>query len=402
MIFWAKITMLSFDINDPDYRQNPFPYYARMREEGLSRLEPGGFYAVSRYADVLSIFKNPDVFKASGLRRSLEPTWLGPHPCTKTMHSLDPPEHTKKRGLVNTAFSPAVIERTAPFVQSLVSTLVDDFAARGQVEFVGEVATPLTAGTIGHFLTLDPALHAKCKAWSDAYLSITPVPRSPEHEATVKTALDEMKRYFTSVIEEKRRAPGNDLVSGLVQAEIDGQRLTDVELIGYLAMLLIGGMETTANHLSRTMVLLAQRPDLHDMIRADPSLIPAFVNESLRFDPSSHGMHRFVVSDTEIAGHKVASGSTVVLMLASANRDPEQFPNPDEFDIHRDTRGMVSFGHGIHYCIGANLSKVQLKLGITKLVERFRRFKLVEPTITWTHTVIVRGPTTLPLIGEVG
>jgi cytochrome P450 len=388
-----------FHLLDPDYQTNPFPYYARMREEGLSRLEPGGFLAVSRYTDVVAIFRNPEVFAASGLRKSLEPPWLGPHPCTKTMHSLDPPEHTKMRNLVNTAFMPSVIERTTPFVQSLVDSVVNGFAARGETEFVAEVATPITAGTIGHFLMLDPALHAKCKAWADAYLSITPLPRSPEHETTVRTALDEMERYFTSVLEKQRSAPGDDMVSALVQAEVDGQRLSHEELIGFMAMLLVGGLETSANLLSRSMIMLVERPDLLDRLRADPGLVPAFVNEMLRYDPSSHGMPRFVKSDTEIAGQKVPAGTTVVLMLAAANRDPQQFPSPDVFDMDRDPRGALSFGHGIHFCIGMGLVKLQLRLALTRLVRCFRRFELVEPTIKWTHTVIVRGPATLKLRG---
>ncbi|WAS91742.1 cytochrome P450 [Nannocystis punicea] len=389
----------SFNFDTPDYKADPFPYYARMREEGLSRLEPGGFLAVSRYADVVAILRDPEVFKASGLRRSLEPAWLGPHPCTKTMHSLDPPEHTKMRGLVNTAFTPSVLERTAPFLRTLVDSVVGSFATRGEVEFVADVATPLTAGAIGHFLGLDPGLHAKCKEWSDGYLSITPSPRSPEHEATVRKALDEMQRYFTSVIEERRRSPGEDLVSGLARAEIDGERLTERELIGFLAMLLVGGMETTANLLSRSMLMLAQRPDLLDRLRADPALVPAFINELLRYDPSSHGMPRYVARDTEIAGHAVSAGTSVVLMLASANRDPLQFPEPDVFDLARDTRGMVSFGQGIHFCLGMALTKLQARLALGELCARFRRFELVEPTLEWTHTVIVRGPTRLRLRG---
>lgn len=391
--------MRSFNIDSPDYQADPFPHYALMREEGLSRLEPTGFLAVSRYADVVAIFRNPQVFAASGLRKSLEPAWLGPHPCTKTMHSLDPPEHTKMRNLVNTAFMPSAIERTAPFVQALVDSLVNGFAARGETEFVADVATAITAGTIGDFLMLDPALHAKCKGWADAYLSITPVPRSPEHATTVRTALDEMEHHFTLTLEKQRNAPGDDMVSALVQAEIDGQRLSHNELIGFMAMLLVGGLESSANLLSRSMIMLAERPDLLDRLRADPALVPAFVNEMLRYDPSTHGMPRFVKSDTEIAGQKVPAGTTVVLMLAAANRDPQQFPSPDVFDMARDTRGSVAFGHGIHFCIGMALVKLQLRLALTRLVERFRRFELVEPAITWKHTVIVRGPARLPLRG---
>src|SRR5262249_39291040 len=148
------------------------------------------------------------------------------NPCAHSMHSLDPPEHTKLRNLVNGAFLPAVIERTAPLVQSLVNSAVDSLAARGEGDIVADIAIPVTAGTMGHFLRLDPALHTKFKGWTDAMLSITPVPRGPDHAKTVRAALEEEARYLRLLIEERRSAPGDDMVSLLVQAEIDGQRLS--------------------------------------------------------------------------------------------------------------------------------------------------------------------------------
>lgn len=391
--------MRSFNLDAPDYQADPFPHYARMREEGLSRLEPTNFLAVSRYADVVAVFKAPSVFAASGLRRSLEPPWLGPHPCTKTMHSLDPPEHTKMRNLVNTAFVPSVLDRVAPFVQGLVTSVADDLAARGEAEIVSDVATPVTAGTIGHFMKLDPAVHAKCKGWSDAYLSITHVPKGPEHETAVRTALDEMQRYFTALIEERRRAPGDDLVSLLVRAEIDHERLSEADLIGFLSLLLIAGLESTTNFVARSMMMLADRPDLMDELRADPALVASFVDELLRYDPPAHGIPRFVKSDTKIAGQDVPAGATVLLMLASANRDERQFQDPDVFDMRRDGKGNLAFGYGIHFCIGMGLAKLEARLTIAEMVRRFKRFEHVDPVVDWHHTFTVRGPKRLRLRG---
>jgi hypothetical protein len=382
-----------------EFQANPFPFYARMRAEGLSRIEPGAFLAMSRYSDVAAALRNTAVFSSAGFSRAWEPEWLGPNPCAHSMHSLDPPEHTRMRNLVNPAFLPAVIERTAPFVQSLAESSVGRFASRGEAEIVSEVALPVTAGMIGSFLRLDPALHGKFKGWSDAMLSITPQPRSPEHAEYVRASIHEEAGYFRTLIEERRRAPGDDMVSLLVHAKIDGERLTDKELVSFLSLLLVGGMETAANMITKSMVMLTEREDILDRLRADLSLVPRFVDEMLRYDPSVHSLFRSLKKDTVIAGTEVPAGSTVLLLIGSANHDESQFPNPDVFDMDRDHRGSLAFGLGPHFCIGMSLAKLEARLTLTEILRRFRRFEHLEPTIAWNHTMTVRKVDRLRLRG---
>jgi cytochrome P450 len=391
--------LTTFQLLAPDYQADPYPSYARMREEGLSLIQPSGNLAVSRYSDVLAALRNPSLFSNAGFSTAWEPEWFKSNPCAHSMHSLDPPDHTKMRNLVNTAFLPPVIERTAPIVQASVDAAVGAFAERGEAEIVSEIALPVTAGTIGHFLNLDPALHGRFKGWSDAMMSIKPVPKSPEHAEQVRTQVHEMAQFMRSLVEKRRCEPGDDMASLLVQAEIDGQRLTERQLVPFLSTLLIGGLDTTTNLITNSMRILAERQDILDRLRADPSVVPRFVDEMLRFDPPTHGLLRLVKGDTEIVGQPVPAGAIVILMIASANRDPSQFPNPDVLDIDRDTRGLLAFGQGAHFCIGMGLAKLETRLVLTEMVRRFRRFERVDPTLTWNHTLVVRGITKLPLRG---
>ena len=385
----------TFHFFAPDYQHDPFPTYAQMRAEGVSRIEPGGFLALSRHADVLAALRTPTVFSSSGFVQAFEPPWVGYNPGAHTMLSLDPPEHTKLRSLVSRAFVSSVLDRTRPFIQGLVDGAVDRLASRGEVEVVAEIATPVTAGTIGHFLTLDPALHARCKEWCDVVASVTPVPMGPDHEERVHRAIRELTGYLTSLVEERRRAPGDDLVSLLVRAEVDGQRLHDKDLMAFLFLLLVAGLETTVNLISKSVMVLSERDEVMDRLRGNAALIPRFVEEMLRYDPPTHSLFRFVLSDTEVAGQKVPAGSVVMLMLAAANRDAQQFENPEVFDLDRDPQGALAFGFGAHFCIGMALAKLEARLTLESLLRRFRRFERIAPAITWNHTFTVRGPKTL-------
>ncbi|WAS91745.1 cytochrome P450 [Nannocystis punicea] len=389
----------TFNLLSPDYQADPFPFYARMREEGISRIEPGGRYAVSRYADVLAVLRNTEVFSSGGFASAWEPDWLRPNPCAYSLHSMDPPEHTKMRNLVSAAFLPRTIERTAPLVQGVAEAAARRFLERGEAEIVNDIGLPVTAGTIGHYLRLDPALHPKLRGWSEAMMSIRPVPRSHEHASHVRAAVDEMAAYLRTLIEARRRAPQDDMVSLLVQAEVDGQRLTDAEIVPFLAVLIVGAMDTTTGLMTNAMLHLTERADLLDRLRADPSLVPRFLDEVLRFSPPAHSMARSVKRDTEIAGQKVPAGAVVMAMLAAANRDERQFSNPDVFDIDRSDRGSVAFGHGIHSCIGMALAKMEVRITLGELLPRFRHFDRVGPPAPWNHTYLVRTMTSLRLRG---
>jgi cytochrome P450 len=387
-----------FQFFDPSFQADPFRTYAEMRREApVAAFDPIGFVTVARHADVVAVLRLPQQFSSEGFRPAFEPPWVGVNPGARGMLVMDPPNHTKLRNLVSRAFGASFQERAEPFIRARAERAADAIAARGRVEVVDEVSVPMTAGVLGDVLTLDPAVHAELKRWSDDMASVTPVPESPEHEARVKRSIAEMTGYLTALIDERRRAPGDDLVSTLVAAEVDGQQLTDDELVAFLFLLIVAGLETTANLIAKSLIVIADRPALAARLHADPALVPAFIEEMLRFDPPTHGLFRVTTSDVEIAGTPVAAHTPLMVLLASANRDERVHPNGDAFDLDRVQEQSVAFGHGPHFCIGAGLARLETKLTLEALVRRFSRFDHAGGPIAWRHTLTVRAPAAVPL-----
>lgn len=387
-----------YNLFAPEVQADPFPTYADLRKNRpVCPVEPGGFWAVSRYADVTTVLKSPERFSSAGFRPVFEPPWLGHNPGAYTMLSMDPPEHGKNRNLVNRVFSPAMVARSEPALRALVARLTDQAAERGEIEFVGEFATPLSSGVLGSFLALDPSLHAQFKYWSDTLSSVTPVPMSDEHAERVRSTIAELERYFGAIYDERRQSQGEDILSRLSRADIDGQALTRDELISFAFLLLAAGIETTVHLLSKSVLLLSERPDLLAQLRAAPALIPRFIEEMLRYDPPTHNLFRQAVSDTEIAGVTLPAGSFVMTILASANRDETQFPDPDRFILDRPNQGSVAFGHGPHFCLGAVLARLEGRAALEALLARFARIERDPGPVDWHHTLTVRGPARLPV-----
>jgi cytochrome P450 len=388
--------MEPINIFAPAFIADPYPWYAEMRtHRPVCPVEPGGFWAISRYADVMTVLKSPDRFSSAGFVPAFEPSWLGHNPGAHTMLSMDPPAHTKNRSLLNRAFLPTVIAGIEPSIRALIERLVEQLASERDVEFVSEVATPLTAGSLGRFLALDPSLYPQFNTWSDTLSSITPVPQSPEHADAVRSTVADVERYFGTVIDERTRAPGADIVSRLTHANIDGEALTRDELIAFLFLLVVAGIETSVHLLSKSILTLSQQPALWQRIRADRTLIPRFIEEMLRYDPPTHNLYRQATQDVEISGVRIPGGTFVMIMLASANRDPDQFPDPNSFDLDRPQQAHVAFGYGPHFCLGAALARLEGRLALETLVSRFSNVTLATSDIPWHHTLTVRGPARL-------
>lgn len=381
-----------FDFFDPTFVADPFPTYAAMRKSSpVAVFDPLGFWTVSRHADVTMVLKTPQLFSSAGFRPAFEPPWVGVNPGARSMLVMDPPDHTKLRNLVSRAFGPSFLTRAEASVRARAEALADDIAGRDAFEVASDVAVPITAGVLGDALGLDPSLHGHFKRWSDDLASITPAPHGPDHEARVKQSIAELSRYVSSTIEARRTAPGNDLVSDLVRAEVDGQRLSDDDLVAFVFLLLVAGLETTANLLAKSAILLAEHPEIFAKLRAEPGLVPAFIEEMLRYDPPTHGLFRLATGDTEIAGTRIPAGTPLMVLLASANRDEAACHDADSFALGRTTSGGVAFGHGPHFCVGAGLARLEAKTMLEAMVRRFDRLELTAP-IRWNHTLTVRAP----------
>ncbi len=381
----------------PAFRANPHPGYAELRRNTpVTQVEPAGFWAISRYEDVAFVIKNPQLFSSQGFKAAWQPEWVGYNPMANSMLAADGAGHTRLRTLVSRAFNASAIQRLEPRIRQLAHRLAEGLAEKGEADFVSSFAMPLPAFVIGELLGLDVSLHSRFKGWSDDITSVTPTPLSPEHAQRTRTSIADLTRYLTEVIEARRRSPADDLVSDLLRAEVEGQSLTDREIIDFLVLLLIGGLETTVHLMANCLLFLAERPEEQARLRAQPDLVPKFIEEMLRYDSPVQALVRIVTSDVTLSGVRIPKGEVVLALIASANRDERHYSEPDRFDIHRE-QPSLAFGYGVHYCIGAQLARMEARCGLEALLSRFSGVQRTSAALTWNQAITVRGPHALPL-----
>lgn len=379
----------------PETRANPYALYRRLRaEQPVARVDPGGMYAVSRYDDVVAVLRDSQTFSSAAFRAMYAPAWLPKNPVAFSLVTADPPEHTRLRALVSRAFEPRAIARLTDMARAISANLLDDIGAREEIDFVTQIAGPMPAFVISEILGLDSALHRNFKRWGDALGHITPM-TPPEYHDHIRTNVAEMESYLRAVIRARRATPKNDLVSDLLAPSADGQRLSDEEVLSMLFLVMPAGFETSTNLLSHAARALAARPDVLAALRRSPWLIPAFIEEVLRHEPPVHAILRVAAVDAVVAGTRIPAGSIVAALLGSANRDERRFPDPDRFDMTRDATKTVAFGHGIHFCIGAALARLEARVVVEELLRRYDNITEEPGALSWNYALTVRGPTSL-------
>lgn len=375
----------------PEMIPNPFPVYAKMRAAApIYPIEPGGLGAVTRYEDIITVLKNPAVFSSAASRPAFEPPWLGHNPGAESVLLLDPPDHTKNRALVAKAFTPAVVAAMEPQIRRLAGQLVDEWLQEGEVDVIEDVATRLAIVVIAGLMGLDPEWQVAFRFWSNIQATLLPVPSSEDYEAAVRQGIEEMEDFFKELLVERRQKPGNDLVSLLLQSEMDGRLLSEKELVGFLSLLLVAGFETSANLIGKSVNFLSEQPQLYAALQKELTLVPKFIEEMLRYDGVAHAIFRTALQDTELGGTAVKAGTPLMLVLAAANRDPQQFPDPDRFDYNRDNLHHTAFGHGIHFCLGAPLARLEARVMLETIVSRGRSFELTRPA-EWKRGMSTHG-----------
>jgi cytochrome P450 len=253
---------------------------------------------------------------------------------------------------------------------------------------------------IGDLMGLDPSLHARLKRWADLITGgVTTVrPEELDRKQLARDAVADLRRYFGEVLEARRRNPAEDLVSDLLRAEVDGEVLTQDELIAFMAVLLVGGIETVVHMLGVSFVVLLDQPELLARLRADRSLIPAFLEEVLRYEPPAQAAPRMATQEVEVGGVKLPKGAPLLAMLGSANRDEAYFPDGDRFAMDRTGPKNLSFGHGVHFCLGAQLARMEGRLALEALLDRVGRLERGPEPMTWHRTLVVRGPGSVPVV----
>ena len=396
-----------FNPLDPAFRIDPYSVYRRLREEAPVHQGPLGAWVFSRYADCMAILKDPrsssDPRNSEAFENAVEQGQFDPDQNlvngAQAFLFLDPPDHTRLRGLVSKAFTPRVVEAMRPRIQERVDELLDAVAEKGSLEVIEDLAYPLPVNVICDLLGVPPEDHVKFRDWSrEAARSLDPVEALPPEAVEARQRVgDQFAEYFRALIQKRRGSPGDDLLSALMAAEEEGDTLSEDELLATAILLLIAGHETTVNLIGNGMLALLRHPDQLQRLADDPSLAKSAVEELLRYDPPVQLTGRTALEDMEIGGGTIRKGQQTILLLGSANRDPEQFSDPERVDISRADNHHIAFGFGIHFCLGAPLARVEGEIALGTLVRRFSGLKLLVDEPEYKENIILRGPQSLPV-----
>jgi hypothetical protein len=379
--------VIHYDPHSHELHEDPYPVYARLREEApIYRNERHAFWAISRFDDVVHGLQHPEIFTSTRAETASDPSQSMP-----MMIVMDPPRHDELRALVNRSFTPRRMKALEGRVKQLSRQLIDRFIERGNCDLFADFSAPLPTAVIAALLGVPESDSEFFKEKSTAVVAAAgPV------GGEGSSAAFELARYLASIFEEKRKRPGDDLLSELLAAEVDGRRLTQPELLGFAVLLLVAGNETTTNLISNGTVLLDRFPDARRALVEDRSRIPAAVEEMLRFDPPIQGVERRVTLPHVVQGQALAPGDKVFLLVASGNRDPRRTLRPDEFDISRSPNRHLSFGWGTHFCLGASLARLEARIAFEALLSRLREFHVSGP-VKRLHADVIRGLLALPL-----
>ncbi|HEX5067820.1 MAG TPA: cytochrome P450 [Myxococcota bacterium] len=385
-----------FNPFDYAFHEDPYPVYARLRAEApVYHNEAQGFFALSRHADVLAAFKDWRTYSnrfGVSLEQVRESKDVRAY---LSMLGMDPPDHDALRALVSKGFTPRRVQESEPRIRALARHYVDGFIERGQCDFIAEFAGKLPMDIVSEMLGVPESDRDELRLWSDTVLH-----REEGIEGLPPGAIQAAARlaaYYARLVAERRKRPGSDLVSALLAAEIEGARLEDRDVIGFLFLMIVAGNETTTKLLGNALYWLSRNPSEREKVRRDPSRIGAWIEETLRYDNSSQLLARTVVRDHEVRGVRMREGDKVVLLVGSANRDADVFPNADAYDIDRDTSQSLSFGRGTHFCLGASLARLEAQVSLEEVWSRLPEYAIDEAGLVRVHSTNVRGFSAMPL-----
>jgi cytochrome P450 len=394
---------LRFSPYDYEIHEDPYPTYARLRDEAPLFHNPEvGFWALSRHADVIEGFRDSARF-SSAFGVSLDPSAYGPDAHrVSSFIAMDPPRHGRMRGLVSRAFTPRRVAALEPRIRDLARAHIaaalaerDAGGATATFDLIGAVAGKLPMDVVSELLGVPPADRDELRRLADLVLhredGIDDVPPAGAEAALALVG------YYAGMVAERRARPGDDLTSALVAAELDGHRLTDDDIIGVLFLMVVAGNETTTKLLGHAWYWAWRHPDQRATPLGDPARIPDWVEETLRYDTSSQFLVRTAAEDVPLHGGVIPAGDRVVLVLGAANRDPRAFPDPDRYDLDRpqDTQ-LASFGMGRHFCLGASLARLEARVALEELVARVADYEVDEGGSVRVHSANVRGFAQLP------
>ena len=392
----ASDAPLVYDPYAYDVHEDPFPIYRRLRDEAPAYWnESLRFWALSRHADVLAGFKDwQRLSNRNGVSLDLD-AFHENAAATMSFLAMDPPRHDRLRGLVSKGFTPRRVAELEPRIRAIALEHLDALADRDGSDFIADFAGRLPMDVISEMIGVPPSDRATLRTWADLVVHREEGVKGLPPRAA-ESAL-RMLHYFTEMLADRRRHPGDDLTGALIAADVDGDRLADNEIIGFLFLMVVAGNETTTKLLGNALYWLWRNPGERDRLRADPTLVPRWVEETLRFDNSTQALARVASTDFELHGEKIRAGDRVVLLVGSANRDERVFSDPDRYDVLRDTSASLAFGQGVHFCLGASLARLEGRVALEEVWKRFPDYEVDPSGIERVHSVNVRGFAALPI-----
>jgi cytochrome P450 len=386
---------LHYSPYDYAVHEDPYPIYARLRAEApLYRNEELDFWALSRHEDVLGAFRNPAQL-SNRFGVSLDPAAYGPQ-AERAMSflAMDPPRHTRMRALVSRVFTPTRVAALEQRVRAIAVEHIEPALELGQFDFVGDVAGRIPMDVISEMIGVPRQDRAEVRRLADLLVHRDPGLFDIPHAG--KEAALTMAGYFAHMVAERRHSPCDDLTSALLDADVEGDRLSDDEVISFLFLMTVAGNETTTKLLANAWYWGWRFPDQRARALADPGRVADWVEETLRFDTSTQMLLRVTTGKVELLGTALPDSSRVLLLVGSANRDERVFPEPDRYDLDRDTSKLVSFGSGRHFCLGAALARLEARVGLAELVRRVADYDVDDTAAERVHSINVRGFASLP------
>lgn len=396
-------TLSLYHLLDPEVLANPYPLYHRLRNEDPVHWDPFlHAWVVTRYADVVNVFQH---FSANRTPTPEQLTSLGLANLTplaqvmvRQMLFLDPPDHNRVRGLASRAFTPRRVETLRAHIQDITNTLLDAVQENQRFDVIADLAYPLPAIVTAEMLGVPTSDWKQLTAWSADFAQVLGnFQHNPENAPRIIRSLEEMVRYFRAAVEDHQQHPRNDLISALLNAEQDGDRLSEDEVIANTIVTMVGGQETTTNLIGNGILTLMRHRDQFERLKADLSLIPTTIEELLRYESPSQHTARLAPADTLLGGKTIRKRQAAIAVMGAANRDPERFPNPDQLDINRQDNRHVAFAWASHFCFGAPLARLEGQIVFETVTRRMPDLRLEPGPITWRENLGLRGLTTLPV-----
>lgn len=396
-------TLSLYHLLDPEVLANPYPLYHRLRREDPVHWDPYlHAWVVTRYADVLTVFQRfsaqrtptPEQLTTLGLA-SLAPL---AQVMVRQMLFLDPPAHARVRGLASQAFTPRRVERLRSHIQDITHSLLDAVRDKGQMEMIADLARPLPAIVTAELLGVPISDWRQLTAWSADFAQVLGnFQHNPERAPQVLRSLGEMTAYFQAAVAQQRVHPREGLIGALLTAEVDGDRLSEEEVVANTIVTMVGGQETTTNLIGNGILTLLRHPEELERLREDLSLLPPAVEELLRYESPSQHTARLAPEDVVLGGKLIGKRQAVIAVMGAANRDPERFAEPDRLDLGRQDNRHVAFAWAAHFCFGAPLARIEGQVALEAVLRRMPGLRLAGGPLQWRENLGLRGLTALPV-----